>query len=146
MTLYPSPKPERKKLVKAAIKNLDKPIFGMRKEILKEADTLWSKIVRNVKRCIWCQVRPSAHAHHIFSRKHYTTRHDMVNGAPLCAGCHLKAHTDSAIFHDFIEHYLGYESYQALKARVYIKGKKIDLRMRIIELQQIERLQKEKKQ
>ncbi len=60
----------------------------------KKTDPLWSEIVRlkNHGRCIVCH-KPAAQAHHLIPRSHKAHRHSLMNGVPLCAGCHEYAET-----------------------------------------------------
>lgn len=64
-----------------------------RQKIMGKLDSLVSRITRNLNpTCEWCGKRPSAHAHHIFSRRYMATRHDLTNLIALCAGCHMRIH------------------------------------------------------
>lgn len=72
-----------------------------RKLIEKELDKVWSEKVRAVGKCeLNCKNNQSVlHAHHIFSRKHKSTRWDLTNGICLCVKCHLYiAHRDVSEF------------------------------------------------
>lgn len=66
-------------------------------ELEKQADRLWSLIVRSRDgACERCHTRPVAHPHHlIFRSRSKRTRWLIQNGAAICAGCHLAVHRDS---------------------------------------------------
>lgn len=83
-------------------------------------DELWSKAVRKQGYCSYCGKRPPEvvlHAHHIYSRRHFSTRWNIANGICLCTGCHLyKAHKDVQEFADFVKERLGAEKVYFLRA------------------------------
>ena len=60
----------------------------------------WRQAVlkRNHNTCIVCGIIKSSgylECHHIIRRGHRVTRHDSMNGIPVCVGeCHRKAHTE----------------------------------------------------
>lgn len=88
----------------------------------KKLDQLWSKFVReSVGRCELCGRKPPEvvlHAHHIFSRRHYSTRWDILNGVCLCNGCHLyKAHKDIQEFSDWVIEHCGNEHIDNLRIK-----------------------------
>lgn len=64
-----------------------------RKQLEKQLDILWAQKVkeRAKGKCeLNCRNNQSIlHAHHIFSRKHKSTRWDLNNGIALCPACHL---------------------------------------------------------
>lgn len=72
----------------------------------KQLDKAWSAAVRKKGYCALCLKRPPEvilHAHHIFSRRHFSTRWDIQNGICLCTHCHLYvAHKDIQEFADFV--------------------------------------------
>ena len=71
-----------------------------KKAIEKELDVLWSQVVRSRdKHCVKCGGNYGLQAHHIFSRRHKSTRWDVHNGVALCTGCHIFwAHRDTGGF------------------------------------------------
>lgn len=71
--------------------------FERRREWVKEADRIWSLLVRASSRlCFKCHRRRTAHADHLVSRRYSGTRWLLVNGCPLCAGCHQLVTSDTA--------------------------------------------------
>ena len=57
-----------------------------------KADALWSKKIKERdRRCIICGSICNLQAHHIISRRCYSTRYLLKNGATLCDVCHDKA-------------------------------------------------------
>lgn len=96
-----------------------------RKRERKELDRIWSKVVleRDGRICQSCG-RPGNNPHHVFSRRHFSTRHDPDNGITLCWSCHMhKAHSDYEAFRDFIIGKWGQEKYDRMKRRAYeVKG------------------------
>lgn len=62
----------------------------IRKHMLAEADTLWSKAVKALSNdsCQFCKSTRNLEAHHLIKRKDYAYRHDTRNGLCLCKSCH----------------------------------------------------------
>ena len=89
----------------------------------KQLDKLWSQAVRSKGYCELCGRKPPEvvlHAHHIFSRRHYSTRWDVLNGVCLCNGCHLyKAHKDIQEFSDWIIEHCGNEHIDNLRHKAH---------------------------
>lgn len=85
----------------------------------KTLDKLWSQKVRSKGFCEYCGRKPPEvvlHAHHIFSRRHYSTRWDVKNGVCLCSGCHLYvAHKDIQEFADWVLVHFGLEHIEDLR-------------------------------
>jgi 5-methylcytosine-specific restriction endonuclease McrA len=96
-----------------------------RKRERKELDRIWSRIVleRDGRTCQLCG-RTGNNPHHVFSRKHLSTRHDPDNGITLCWACHIhRAHSDYETFRDFIIGRWGQDKYDRMKRRAYgVKG------------------------
>ena len=96
-----------------------------RKRERRELDRIWSRIVleRDRRTCQLCG-RPGNNPHHVFSRKHLSTRHEPENGITLCWACHMhKAHSDPESFRDFIIARWGQEKFDRMKRRAYeVKG------------------------
>lgn len=90
----------------------------------KQLDKLWSKAVReSVGRCELCGKQPPEvvlHAHHIFSRRNFSTRWDVNNGICLCTGCHLyKAHKDIQEFSDWVVEHCGKEHIDRIRLKAH---------------------------
>lgn len=96
-----------------------------KKQLLKQADLLWSGIIKTRANGI-CQKcgRKGHQAHHIFGRRHYHVRHNIDNGIFLCAGCHTlhpheSAHKAPEKFRDFLLIWMGEKKYEELKQKAY---------------------------
>ena len=89
----------------------------------KQLDILWSKVIRQKGYCEYCGKKPPEvvlHAHHIFSRRHFSTRWDVTNGVCLCNGCHLyKAHKDIQEFSDWVAEHFGPILIQEIRERAH---------------------------
>lgn len=59
-----------------------------RSKLKRQADALWSSIVRAAGKCRICGSGERLQAAHGFSRRYLGTRHDLRNGWCLCSGCH----------------------------------------------------------
>ena len=109
----------------------------------KQLDKLWSQAVRQKGYCELCGRKPPEvvlHAHHIFSRRHYSTRWDVNNGLSLCNGCHLySAHRNIQEFADWVCDKIGREKLDDLrkKAHTVVKYTKEDKLKMINELNEI---------
>ena len=55
----------------------------------KEADSLWSRVVKRAGRCAFCGSRFNLQAHHLVPRGYYFTRHRIECGLCLCRYHHL---------------------------------------------------------
>jgi hypothetical protein len=89
----------------------------------KKLDNLWSKVVRSKGECELCGRKPPEvvlHAHHIFSRRWYSTRWDIKNGICLCTGDHLfKAHKDVQEFSDWVQDRYGVDYIDDLRRKAH---------------------------
>lgn len=89
----------------------------------KQLDKLWSQKVREKGYCEYCGKKPPEvvlHAHHIYSRRHYSTRWDVKNGLCICTGCHLyKAHKDVQEFADWVVTHFGLEYVEKLREKAH---------------------------
>lgn len=134
-------KKEARKSVKGQFRRLLSGITtdpgSARRAGMAACDRLWSIAVRMKTngRCWYCMNRrgrpsvPAVNSHHIFSRRHIATRHDLDNGVPLCFYCHTTiAHQDPAIFLDAVRELLGEAKYNALKHRSLLT-EKADLKL-----------------
>lgn len=103
----------------------------------KQLDILWSKAVRSKGYCEYCGKKPPEvvlHAHHIYSRRHFSTRWNIKNGVCLCTGCHLyKAHKDIQEFSDWVRAHFGSTHIEMLKVEAnnlffgYSKDQKLQM-------------------
>ena len=94
---------------------------SQRKKIEKELDSLWRRyILLRDKKCKVCGKGINLQAHHIFSRKHKSTRWDVENGIALCSGHHLFAHQEPEEFRRKVISLVGEQKYEELyqKSRV----------------------------
>ena len=116
---YIRPSKCKKKAVKAKIAREKQSDSSLNKQL----DKLWSKAVRTKGYCELCGRKPPEvilHAHHIFSRRNYSTRYDLENAVCLCTGCHLyKAHKDVQEFSDWVLEHLGQEYIDNLRKKAH---------------------------
>lgn len=97
--------------------------------IAKRLDALWREVVRERDGavCVHCHRRAATAVHHIFSRRHNSTRWDPINGVHLCFYCHIRvAHEDPEVFRDFVVPHLGQRVYDALKMRALSPALSVD--------------------
>jgi hypothetical protein len=97
MTALPKPSPRppkvRKRLTRTALlcrKSRPRPQRkGDRAAQLREADRLWSAIIRTGNpKCQKCWQEPTTDSAHVFPRRHMYTRHLLLNGFGLGRKCH----------------------------------------------------------
>ena len=101
---------------------------GKRKAEVKRLDALWSKAVieRDGRRCRYCK-QSGNQPHHIFSRRHRSTRWDVDNGITLCWHHHFHlAHGEPEMFREFLLKEIGEEMFEALKRRAWSRAGKTD--------------------
>lgn len=87
---------------------------------MKRLDALWRDAVRrrDGEICRFCRRNRATAVHHVFSRRHYSTRWDLDNGVLLCFYCHIRiAHEDPEVFRDWFVARVGQAKFDALKAR-----------------------------
>jgi len=70
---------------------------------LKQADKLWSEVVRLPGQCAICGKSEFLNAHHLIDRSVKIFRHTIINSIPLCPKCHkydrrLSAHKSGIVF------------------------------------------------
>ena len=90
---------------------------------IRECDRLWSALIRardggrcQNPRCF----RPGNQPHHIFTRRHLSTRHDPENGILLCFYCHMEiAHREPEVFRQLILQILGERKFELLRLRAW---------------------------
>lgn len=114
-----------------------------KKTLKREADTLWSEIIRDAGECVRCQRKDiKLEAAHIYSRRNLSTRYDLNNGLCLCTGCHFWAHQNPIDFAEWVDKYLGEGSLQELKDKAKKPVRNFDFEKTVIYLQDIwDRLQ-----
>jgi hypothetical protein len=96
------------------------------KEFVKEADRLWSLIIRSMNdgRCIRCG-KPAVDPMHFVSRTYHQTRWDFwtPGGAPGCRGCHHLTGYDQHEHVRMVEKHIGREKWEKLNMRKHSKAK-----------------------
>lgn len=84
-------------------------------------DKAWSLAVRQKGFCEHCfEILPlkKLQAHHIFSRRHFSTRWDLNNGVSLCWQCHIQwAHKDIMECAEWITSVKGQANIDALRIK-----------------------------
>ena len=103
----------------------------------KEADTLWSKIIRSYGRCEKCGSTATLNAAHIYSRRFVATRHDLSNGLCLCVACHRWGHDKPLDFARWVESYIGGDIVNELSQKAHKITKNHDFEPTVIYLRGI---------
>jgi len=106
-----------------------------RVKLRKEADDLWSKIVRRSAICLARLIRhplapgqgPLQAAHGFPKGAYPATRYDLANGFPLCAGCHRYYTQRWEEWRDFMLAKLGDEQFAQLRERALSPARKLDM-------------------
>lgn len=114
------PKPVRREKAPKPIARRSRPRAkrrGGKAAKAREADALWSAIVRSRGEC---EAGPLDHAGplqgaHGFSRRYRNTRWLPINGFCLCAGHHVEFTFDPLAWDDFLRRAWGERVYQELK-------------------------------
>lgn len=75
--------------VNPRFKGKKKPKTPTKTRQLKQADTLFSQIVRSAGRCANCSSTEHLQCAHGFSRRYRAVRFDERNAWPLCRSCHV---------------------------------------------------------
>ena len=95
----PSKLPKKKKISKLAKQknNVSSRYW------LKQADKLWSEIIRLHGKCDICNSVDNLNAHHLLDRSIKKFRHEIICGVCVCAKCHkysrhLSAHKSGVAF------------------------------------------------
>lgn len=78
-----------------------------RSKLKKQADKLWSLLVRDIGHCFLCGETTYLQAAHGFPRRYLGTRHDLRNGWCLCRGCHKTMTHHPLAWDDFLRKELG---------------------------------------
>lgn len=118
--------------------------------LVKEADRLWRQVIymkasRYIEgpqgamgECPRCFKFTNLQAMHVFSRSILRTRHDLDNGIPGCAGCHMYLTRHPDLHSAFCEAYLGPSVYEQLNYRAHLRARaKLDLKMTILYLRRM---------
>jgi hypothetical protein len=91
---------------------------GKKANLGREADRLWSLVVRKKGRCEveGCPGRGVLQAAHGFSRRYRNTRWMQINGFALCQGCHVRFTYDPLAWDDYLRIAWGPLIYDEMKA------------------------------
>ena len=96
---------------------------------IKRLDKIWSKAVveRDGHRCRYCGNNGNQ-PHHIFTRRHRSTRWDLDNGITLCWHHHFHlAHGEPEMFREFLMKEIGEKQFEILKRRAWSRAGKTDV-------------------
>lgn len=111
------------------------------KKLDQEAMGLWAQIQYRkavAGRCAKCGRARPLQAAHFVPRERPQTRHDPENGAPLCAGCHMEVDRgDREAAALWWRSRLGEQAYERLRVLANVRGKRPDIKLRIIQLRSI---------
>jgi len=107
------------------------------KSLKKEADELWSKIIRSYGKCEKCGSAGPLNAAHIYSRRFIATRHLLENGLSLCVGCHRWGHDKPLDFARWVEQYIGGDIVNELSQKAHKITLKHDFEPTVIYLREI---------
>lgn len=107
------------------------------KSLKKEADELWSKIIRSYGKCEKCGSTSWLQAAHIYSRRFNATRHLPENGLCLCAACHRWGHDKPLDFARWVEEYIGGDIVNELSLKAHKITKGHDFEPTVIYLREI---------
>jgi hypothetical protein len=109
------PESNARKKRKLICRRWPKEVCGVQVWNDKDMDSVWSGAVK-AKAKFKCERDPKhgttiLESHHVVSRRHKTTRHELRNGVCLCFNCHFKAHSDPKEFREWFEQYRGVEEF-----------------------------------
>lgn len=82
----------------------------------READRLWSLVVRKRGFCEICAKTERLQGAHGFSRRYRGTRWLPINGFCLDAGCHVRMTHDPLLWDQFLLEQWGFDTYWNLRA------------------------------
>lgn len=120
------PKPTKRGRRRRKTKNPVPDGLARYKSFVKEADFLWSMIIRDMNngRCVRCG-KPVHDPMHLVSRTYHQTRWDFwtPNGAPGCRGCHRLMGVDQHEHVLMVEKWIGPRKWEELNMRKHSKGK-----------------------
>lgn len=90
-----------------------------------KADALFSQFIRNRDKCCQrCMKTDGLQCAHIFSRRHWATRHDPANAIALCFTCHEYFTGNPLEFARWCDQEFGREAMDKLFLRAHAIGKK----------------------
>ena len=81
----------------------------------READRLWSLLVKRPGRCECCNATAFLQAAHGFSRRYRGTRWLPINGFCLCRGCHYRFGLDPLGWTAWLKNRWGVSVYEELE-------------------------------
>lgn len=86
-----------------------------RKSLITKLDGLVSKIVRERDgACVVCGQVTNLQAGHVFSRRHYATRWDLLNVHTQCSGCNFRHNGDAVPYYSWFVRKFGQEEFDRL--------------------------------
>lgn len=88
---------------------------GTKAALAREADKLWSLLVRRPGLCEICGSRFRLQGAHGFSRRYRNTRWLLINGFCLCSGCHVYFTHRDLEWQDFLRRSWGESVYDELR-------------------------------
>jgi len=96
---------------------------GKKASLARQADVLWSSIVRRRGYCENCGAHEFLQAAHGFSRRYRGTRWLLLNGFCLCRGCHKRYTHDPLGWTGWLQAMWGPEVYEELARRARATAK-----------------------
>lgn len=112
-----------------------------RSALIREADRLFSAIIRRRGVCRFCGTGPAARLDcaHVFEKSwaSLAVRWDERNALPLCRDCHRWGHANKWEFLDRVERMLGADEYRALREKAHAP-----LESKVDVLAEVERLRR----
>ena len=89
-----------------------------RKSLIKKLDKLFADRIKQVGKCQRCSKVENLQCAHIFGRRNYAVRWDLMNALCLCWYCHFVfAHQNPIEFVEFVKSHLGESEYNLLRNR-----------------------------
>src|SRR3990167_389776 len=104
-----------------------------KKPTKKEADKLFSLLIRKRGKCERCNSKFNLQCAHIISRRYFSTRFDIENAIPLCQRCHFFYTYHPIEWENWIINRIGNKRFQELKRKA-LSLKRIDYKELINEL------------
>lgn len=113
-----------------------------RKTLVKNLDKITAKIIklRDDSRCQRCNSFTSgcgSHWAHVYSRRRFSMRWDLINAICLCAGCHRWAHGNPLAFTEWFKREFPARYY-------YLRAKRLEKIRPIKDAELAERLEEKK--
>lgn len=97
------------------VQPIPKPKKRRKASLTKQADMLFSKIIRSRGSCEHCATPVNLQCAHGFSRRYRAVRWDQRNAFALCAGCHLYFTMRPLEWDDWLRDRWGDELYATLR-------------------------------